>query len=192
MISNQSVFGACTAIAGLVVGLWTGPVAAQTRTAPRAAGSGGRVRCSVSDNGRAATARAEIRKGDSLVTAASCATGISVPPGDYTLVVELDGALDRPQQRKELRVVSGGTVEASFAFETANLEIRIEREGKRAAGLTTVLDASGKTIGTLGVGARGRLSVGRYKLVVRCREDQKSIDNLVLSRGEQRLVEVSF
>lgn len=152
----------------------------------------GRVTCQVTENGQSASGTMDILDSrNNKVGGAACGSPVAVPPGNYTAVLSLDGALDGPQLRKPIQVQAGETREVTGDFATATVEIRIEADGRRAAGMA-VIRKDGQQIGTLGSGVSAHISAGTYEIVARYRSQEKSLGEVTLKAGERKELVADF
>jgi hypothetical protein len=184
----------------LLGALFLGAMPARLRAAPpsaplpldaRSAQARGRVACRVTENGSAASGTMTVRKDGAEIASGSCGDPLSVPPGSYEVALGLDGALDRPTQIVRIDVAPGGTGLATADFQTAILEVRIEAEGRRAAGMATIF-RNGERVGTLGSGVAGHLSAGTYDIVARYRGAEQRFDAVTLAPAERRSLTATF
>jgi hypothetical protein len=185
------------AASGLGSGALPGPAAAEPpgaearSTAQRGAQARGRIDCRVTENGVAASGTVRLRQSGREVASGACGTPLAAPAGRYEAVLELDGALDRPTQTVEVTIAAGSTATASADFRTGILEIAVEQDGRRAAGMATIF-RNGERIGTLGSGVAGHLSVGTYDVVVRYRTSERRFEGVTLGPGERRVLSAAF
>jgi hypothetical protein len=149
------------------------------------------VQCEISGNGEPASGTMLILDGTREVAEGTCGKPLSVPAGSYTAVLRLDGAIDGPEQRLPLTVGKDAPKPLKADFATGVLEVKVQSESKAAAGMA-IIKKDGKQIGTLGSGVPAHLSAGTYEIVVRHRSEQKTLDKVVLARGERKSLEVSF
>jgi hypothetical protein len=184
----------------LLGGLFLGALPARLHAAPpsaspepdiRGAQARGRVACRITENGGAASGTMTVRKDGAEVASGPCGDPLSVPPGSYEVALGLDGALDRPMQTVRVDVSPGGTGLAAADFQTAILEVRIEAEGRRAAGMATIF-RNGERVGTLGSGVSGHLSAGTYDIVARYRGAEQRFDAVTLAPAERRSLTATF
>ena len=156
------------------------------------AAANGHVRCQVTENGKAAQGTLLLSQDGHEVARAACGSdALSVPAGEYVASIQLDGALDSPEARKPVTVNAGQTAQVSNDFATGTLEVRIQNDGRRAAGMAQILRNGGK-VGTLGSGVSGHLSAGTYEVVARYRDNEQRVANVVVKAGENRVVNVAF
>lgn len=156
-----------------------------------AQGGAGQASCAVTENGEPASGSLVLQRDGTEVARGACGKPVTAPPGAYTAVIALDGALDGPTRSERITLEAGKTRELRADFETGVLEVRIEREGRRAAGMA-IIRRDGAQIGTLGSGVAAHLSAGRYEVVVRYRADEKSFPDVVVSKGTPTKLEASF
>jgi hypothetical protein len=178
LLRASCVLGALLALNGLAPGL----EAQQAR---------GRVTCEITENGESASGTASFQRDGSEVAAGTCGKELSVPSGDYSVVLQLDGALDGPAQRQSLTVQANGkhTLKADFA--TGTLEVRIVSQGKRAAGMA-IIKRDGQQIGTLGSGVAAHLSAGSYRVVARYRAQEKDLGDVAIGAGQRVTLDAAF
>jgi hypothetical protein len=158
---------------------------------PVLAAGGGGVVCEILENGQPASGMVVLLKGDEEVGRGSCGKPVTVPPGDYTAVLSLDGALDGPEQRMPVSATAAKPAKVSADFPTGLLEVKISSQGRDTAGMA-VIRKDGKQIGTLGSGVAAHLSAGSYQVVARYRTQQKSFDAVAIKKGERTVLEASF
>ena len=171
-----------TVICGLAVGL-AGPTLALAQQ--------GQVSCSILENGAAASGIILVRQGDVEIATASCGATLKLKPGKYVVQLALDGALDGPTQTRDLEVKAGAPSSVGADFATGQLEVRIESDGHRAAGVAVILK-DGKQVGTLGSGVSAHLSIGTYSVEARYRTERKVFDAVSLTAGKPLVLEASF
>ena len=152
----------------------------------------GHVRCTISENGEGAQGTLRLsQNGRELARGACGGDALAIAPGDYVAVVQLDGALDGPEQQKSVTVHAGQTAEVSAAFATGTLEVRIQNDGRRAAGMA-LIRRDGTQIGTLGSGVSAHLSAGTYDVIARYRDQEQRFAGVVIKAGEKQVIEVAF
>ena len=151
----------------------------------------GRILCQITENGGSASGTVTVRSGGRTVESGSCGDTLGVPAGSYDVVVQLDGALDRPEQRRRVTVTAGATERVTADFSTAILEVRVTADGRRAAGMA-IITRNGQRVGTLGSGVSGHLSAGTYDIVVRYRTEERRFDGVTLARGQRRALSAAF
>jgi len=156
-----------------------------------AAAADGKVACEVKENGEAASGTVSLRKGETEVASGPCGKPLSVAAGEYSALVQLDGALDGPEQQRTLTVAAGKTAQLSVEFATGLLEVRIQSQGRDTAGMA-VIRKDGKQIGTLGSGVAAHLSAGRYEVVARYRAQQKAFAEVVITAGQRTVLDATF
>src|SRR5262245_15221463 len=119
----------------ICVGAWMIPSysAAQSALAGPSKPSG-RLRCSVTENGRPATGSFVARQNGTVVEQGSCSAA-NLAVGDYTVEVQLDGAVDQPRKSFPISITKGGSESVTADFQTATLEVVIEVDGRRRSGL---------------------------------------------------------
>jgi hypothetical protein len=195
-----SLTSTATTLSGalLLGGLLVGTLPAPTHAAPpaqfvdaRGTQARGRIACRVTENGGAASGTMIVRKDGAEVASGPCGEPVGVPPGSYEVALGLDGALDRPTQAVRVDVAPGGTGLVAADFQTAILEVRIEAEGRRAAGMATIF-RNGERVGTLGSGVAGHLSAGTYDVVARYRGAEQRFDAVTLAPAERRSLTATF
>ena len=156
-----------------------------------AAAPEGKVACEVKENGEPASGTISLRQGETEVASGPCGKPLSAPAGQYTALIELDGALDGPQQQQPVSVDAGKTAQVSAQFATGLLEVRIQSQGRDTAGMA-VIRKDGKQIGTLGSGVAAHLSTGRYEVVARYRSQQKAFADVVIAAGQRTTLDAAF
>ncbi len=159
------------------------------RPAPPAAH--GRLSCRILENGAPASGTLVVRQGDTQVATGSCGAPLTLPAGQYTAVLRLDGALDQPEQQRPVTVRGNQSAQVQADFPTGILEVMISANGRRAAGLATIMQG-GRRVGTLGSGVPAHLSADTYTVLVRYRTTEKRFTGISLSRGQRRAIEASF
>jgi hypothetical protein len=147
----------------------------------------GRVACVVTDNGDPGSGTLSVRRGSTEVAAGSCGSPVAVPAGAYDVVVQLDGALDRPAQTHRVTVSAGRTETVTAAFRTGTLVVDITANGRRAAAMAKLL-RGGEQVGSLASGVPVRVSAGTYDVVVRYRGEERRFSGVTVSAGQQRTV----
>lgn len=150
-----------------------------------------RIACTATDNGQPASGSVSVVSNGREVATGTTGAPISVPRGEYDVVVTLDGAVDRPSVTQH--VVTGARNEANVAaeFHTAILEVAAEAGGQRVAAMATIM-SNGQRVGSLGAGVPCHLSAGTYDIVVRYRGTERRFDGVSLSQGERRSLTASF
>lgn len=152
----------------------------------------GRVTCTVTENGNAAQGMIRVEKDGAEVAKGACdGQAVTVPAGTYQVRLQLDGVLDGPEQRQELTVKAGEAIGAQADFATGTLEVRIERKGRRAAGMA-IIRRDGKQVGTLGGGVAAHLSAGTYEVVVRYRDAEQRFASVTVEAGKPAVLEATF
>jgi len=151
----------------------------------------GRVICVITENGASASGTVTLQRDGQELAAGTCGKELSAPPGNYTAIVRLDGALDGPVQQKSLSVSVNGKHTLKLDFVTGTLEIRIASQGKRAAGMA-IIKRDGQQIGTLGSGVVAHLSAGTYQVVARCRTQEKNLGEIKLAGGQNLTLDAAF
>jgi hypothetical protein len=158
---------------------------------PSSAQDSGKVECEISENGGTATGTVTVLAGEREVARSACGKTLTVPPGSYTAVLSLDGALDGPEQRKPLTVETDKVAKLKGEFATGKLEVRIKSQGKDTAGMA-VIRRDGRQIGTLGSGVAAHLSTGKYEVVARYRAQQKAFSDVTIEQGRHTVLEAAF
>jgi hypothetical protein len=166
-------------------------VLALVSATPASAQGKAKLTCKITENGESATGTVVLMAGDAEVARGSCAKGVTAPAGSYEAVLRLDGALDGPEQRKPVELAAGGSQSVQADFSTGLLEVKIQREGRRAAGMA-IIRKGGKQIGTLGSGVAAHLSVGTYEVVARYRTQEKRFEAVTISRGQRVTLDAAF
>lgn len=151
----------------------------------------GSVTCDVTENGEAATGAIVVTRDGAEVARGVCGKPLAVPAGSYTAAVALDGALDGPQRSQPVTVAAGATSHLKADFETGTIEVRIQSEGRRAAGMA-IIRKDGAQIGTLGSGVSAHLSAGRYDVVARYRSQEKAFAAVVVDKGGHVVLDAAF
>lgn len=151
----------------------------------------GKVLCDVTENGQAATGTLTVLSGETEVASGPCGKPLAVAAGEYTALVELDGALDGPKQRQPLSVQAGKLAALKAEFATGLLEVRIKSQGRDTAGMA-VIRKDGAQIGTLGSGVAAHLSAGRYEVVARYRSQQKAFAEVIIAAGQRTVLDATF
>lgn len=169
----------------------TQPVAPVAGTTSPAQAQGGRIACRILENGGVASGTIVVTRGQQQVATGSCGSPVAVPAGQYTVVLRLDGALDRPEQTRNVTVAAGATASVEADFPTAILEVVIEADGRRAAGLAEI-QRGGARVGTLGSGVAAHVSAGTYDVIVRYRTQERRFDAVQLARGQRRALRATF
>src|SRR5690242_11695660 len=78
----------------------------------------GHVACRITENGAAASGTVTVRRDGNEVASGTCGSPVAVPPGEYDVVLGLDGAIDRPERTQHVTVRAGATAEVSADFQT--------------------------------------------------------------------------
>jgi hypothetical protein len=151
----------------------------------------GKVLCEITENGLAASGVISIQANGKEVATGSCGRELSVPPGDYTAALRLDGALDGPEQRQPLHVTPGELLHPHADFQTGTVEVRIASQGRRAAGMA-IIKRKGQQLGTLGSGVAAHLTSGVYRILVRYRAQEKDLGDVTLAPGQQVVLDAAF
>lgn len=171
------------ATAGLAAVALAGPVRADRPTS--------QISCAVLENGEPATGTLRVSRGTTLVHTGTCGGAVAVPPGDYSVVVGLDGALDGPEQTFAVTVRAAETKSVKADFATGVLQVRIASEGQQAAGMA-IIRRAGKQLGTLGSGVTAHLSVGVYEVVARYRLKSQEFSAVTIARGQTTALDAQF
>lgn len=170
---------------------WLLALASLALALPALAQGRGTLNCKIQENGESASGTISLLEGETEVARGTCGRPLSVPAGNYTAVLALDGALDGPEQRKPVTVAAGKGGEVSADFATGILEVKIQRKGRRAAGMA-IIRRDGKQIGTLGSGVAAHLSEGTYEVVARYRKQEKRFEAVRVTRGERVSLDAAF
>lgn len=170
------------------LGIWLSVLAL---TSPAVA-SANSIKCEISTNNETAFGTFAVLDGIRELGNGQCGQDtVQAPPGKYTVVVKLDGALDGPEQRVPVEVDKGKPTVVKADFAMGSLTVQIQREGRRAAGVA-IVRRSGKQVGTLGSGVAAQLSVGSYEVVVRYRDQEKVFADVKIEAGKAQSLEASF
>lgn len=151
----------------------------------------GSVTCEVSENGEAASGAIVVTRDGTEIARGVCGKPVAVPPGSYTAALALDGALDGPQRSQPVTVAAGATSHLTADFATGTLEVRIQSEGRRAAGMA-IIRKDGVQVGTLGSGVSAHVSAGRYDVVARHRAQEKTFAAVVVDKGAHVVLDATF
>lgn len=151
----------------------------------------GKVLCEITENGLAASGVISVQVGGKEVATGACGRELSLPPGDYTAALRLDGALDGPEQRQPLHVQPGELLHPRADFATGTIEVRIASQGRRAAGMA-IIKRNGQQLGTLGSGVAAHLTSGKYHIFVRYRAQEKDLGEVTLAPGQQVVLDAAF
>jgi hypothetical protein len=154
-------------------------------------GKEGKVLCDVTENGQAATGTLTVLSGETEVASGPCGKPLAVAAGEYTAMVELDGALDGPKQRQPLSIQAGKLAALKAEFSTGLLEVRIKSQGRDTAGMA-IIRKDGAQIGTLGSGVAAHLSAGRYEVVARYRSQQKAFAEVIITAAQRTVLDAAF
>jgi hypothetical protein len=149
------------------------------------------VQCEIRENGEPASGTMLVLEGTKEIAQTSCGKPLALPAGSYTAVLQLDGAIDGPEQRIPLTVGKDAPKPVKADFATGTLEVKITSESKAAAGMA-IIRKDGKQIGTLGSGVPAHLSAGTYEIVVRHRTESKTLASVVIAKGDKKTLDVSF
>lgn len=153
--------------------------------------AGGKVSCEILENSEPASGEVSVQRDGAVVATGTCGKDLVVPPGTYSAVLRLDGALDSPEQTQPLTVKKNGKVSLKGDFTTGLLEVRIASHGKRAAGMA-VIKRAGTQIGTLGSGVPAHLSAGTYEVIARYRTQEKAWADVKVEKGERVTLDATF
>lgn len=151
----------------------------------------GRIACTVLDNGAPASGTMAIHRGSRQVQEGPCGHPVELPPGAYEVEVQLDGALDRPTQRRPTRVKPGNTSEVKGRFATGTLRVMVRARGRRAAAMAVIFK-EGRRVGTLGSGVSAHLSAGKYEVEVRHRTEKRRFEDVAVRKAKARTLDVTF
>lgn len=152
----------------------------------------GQISCAVAENGVPGTGTIRVaQKGGGVVHSGACAGAVAIAPGRYQVVVGLDGALDGPEQTFEVNLRAGGTEAVAADFATGILQVRIESEGQRAAGMA-IIRRQGTQLGTLGSGVTAHLSVGTYEVLARYRLRSQEFSSVSIQAGQTTTLDARF
>jgi len=158
---------------------------------PVSADGSGRVSCTISENGQAASGVVSLQQNDKEVSTGSCGKEFSVPAGKYSAALRLDGAFDGPELKQNVVVEAGAVSKLTANFETGSLEIRIVSLGKRAAGMA-IIKRAGQQLGTLGSGVAAHLSAGTYRVIVRYRTQEKDLGDVTVAPSQRVTLDATF
>lgn len=164
-------------------------IAALLLASPAAADTA--VQCEILENGEPASGTMLVLSGEKEVAEGTCGKPLSLPAGNYTAVLRLDGAIDGPEQSIPLVVGKTAPKPLRVDFATGTLEVKVTSESKAAAGMA-IIRKDGKQIGTLGSGVPAHLSAGTYDIEVRHRASTKTLSAVAIAKGEKKSLEVSF
>src|SRR4051812_39368966 len=115
------VFRALVLIAGLAT-----LGALRVATLPHAlAEAKARLDCTVTENGKPASASFRALDGEKIVASSFCGKPADVPAGSYALAIVLDGAVDSPELRQQVTVRAGQTALGQASFETGELVVEM-------------------------------------------------------------------
>lgn len=152
----------------------------------------GQISCSVAENGSAGTGTVRITgKDGALVHSGACAGPVTVTPGKYQVVVGLDGALDGPEKTFDVNLRAGAMEAVAADFATGILQVTIESEGQRAAGMA-IIRRQGTQLGTLGSGVTAHLSTGTYEVVARYRLKSQEFSTVSIQAGQTTTLDARF
>jgi hypothetical protein len=157
----------------------------------RAQAGGGSVSCQVTENGEPGAGSIVISRDGTEVARGDCGKPIAVPAGSHTAVLALDGALDGPQRTQPVAVTAGATSHVSADFATGTIEVRIQSEGRRAAGMA-IIRKNGVQVGTLGSGVSAHVSAGSYEVVARYRAKEKVFAAVAILKGAHVVLDATF
>lgn len=152
----------------------------------------GQISCAVAENGTPGTGTMRIAQRDGAVTySGACAGSVAAAPGRYQVIVGLDGALDGPEKTFDVTLRAGGTEAVTADFATGILQVRIESEGQRAAGMA-IIRRQGTQLGTLGSGVTAHLSVGTYEVLARYRLRSQEFSSVSVQAGQTTTLDARF
>lgn len=170
----------------------TVPFLAALLLASPAAAADPAVQCEIRENGEPASGTMLVLDGSGKeVAEGTCGKPLTLPPGSYTAVLRLDGAIDGPEQRLPLTVGKDAPKPLKADFATGTVEVKVTSESKAAAGMA-IIRKDGKQIGTLGSGVPAHLSAGTYDIEVRHRASSKTLSAVVIAKGDKKSLDVSF
>jgi hypothetical protein len=158
---------------------------------PVAAAGNAKVTCEITENGKPASGVVRLLQNEAEIASGACGKAVEVAPGTYTAALGLDGALDGPEQRKQVTVAAGQSVKVDADFATGLLEVRIKAAGRDAAGMA-IIRKDGKQIGTLGSGVSAHLSAGSYEVVARYRAQERKFDSVQIQKDQRTALDASF
>lgn len=147
--------------------------------------------CVAFENGAYAPARGVIAQQKHVVWEGVCGVPVTLGPGVYDVAVTLDGTLDRATIRRSVIVAEDQDITVEARFDTSILEVRIQHDRERVAGIVRVL-RDGQEVGTLGSYIPARLSSGTYELLVSYRTEERVIGPFDLAPTQRRAFTVSF
>jgi hypothetical protein len=151
----------------------------------------GRVWCDITENGESASGVVSLQQKGHEVASGACGKEFTAPVGSFVAALRLDGALDGPEQRRNIVVDASGLVKLQANFNTGTLEVRIASLGKRAAGLA-IIKRNGQQLGTLGSGVAAHLSAGTYRVIARYRGQEKDLGDVNIGGGKQVTLDTAF
>jgi hypothetical protein len=151
----------------------------------------GRVICSIAENGQPASGVISVQKDGNEIATTSCGRELAVPVGSYVAALRLDGAFDGPEQRQNIEIKPGASQKLSADFATGVLEVRITSGGHRAAGMA-VIKRNAQQLGTLGSGVSAHLSAGKYRILVRYRNQEKDLGDMTIASGQRLSLDANF
>jgi hypothetical protein len=152
---------------------------------------GGRVACTITENGQPASGVISIQQDGKEIATGSCGRDLAVPVGNFVAALRLDGAFDGPEKRQNIDVKPGAPQKLSADFSTGVLEVRIASGGRRAAGMA-VIKRNGQQLGTLGSGVTAHVSAGTYRILVRYRSHEKDLGDVTISSGQRLSLDAAF
>jgi len=158
---------------------------------PASATGGGKVSCEITENGRAASGTIVLYAGAAEVADGTCGKAFALPAGADSAVLRLDGALDGPEQRKQLDTDASKAANLRADFATGLLEVRIQSKGRDTAGIA-VIRRAGKQIGTLGSGVTAHLSTGSYEVIARYRTHERRFETVAIQADQRTALTASF
>ena len=160
-------------------------------TAAAAAAGDGKLICEIRENGKPASGTIVVLHESTELARATCGKTLSVPVGEHTAVLTLDGALDAPEQRMAINAQPDKTVKLGADFATGLLEVHITSQGHDTAGMA-VIRKDGRQIGTLGSGVSAHLSAGSYEVVARYRQKERRFDKVSITQGQRTVLDANF
>ena len=151
----------------------------------------GSVVCVITENRGPASGMMVLQQAGKAPTKVACGSAVIVSAGLYTATLSLDGALDKPEQRKSVEVKAANTEKVIADFSTGVLQVQAEAQGKRAAAMATITK-DGRKIASLGTGVAAHLSTGTYDVVIRYRGKEKRFDGVNIVPGQRQVLSADF
>ena len=112
---------------------------------------------------------------------------LSVPAGDYSLVVKLTDPkdlVDLPSRRQDITLLPGGKIEQEVAFPWARIQLNVRVNGRSAKGATIRIFRQGAEILKMKSGApHVPISPGRYEGEVKTRGAKIKVKGLMFPEG---------